>query len=1269
MFRFLLAAGFIPAFSFITTWVSGQQVVVGRDNASESELPTVAEGWQIELLAEAPLIHAPTSVVQADDGTLFLGQDPMNMNGPPTERRDAIVSLRFAQGKPIKKTFAEGLGAVMGLELIGDQVFVAHAPLLTALRDTNGDGVADERYNLIEGLGREDPAFNGYNDHVISGIRAGMDGFLYVTFGDKGIYHAVARDGTVLRVRGGGVLRVRPDGQDAEIMVTGLRNPLSPALDQAGNVFTYGNDDDSKQWPNAIIHTIDGGHYGYPYEFLQAPQRCLPIVDGEIGGAGSQGFCFKEAGLDPQFHGDLFFADWGLRRIVRFSVEPQGGSFRLVDKSDVVTAGPLANFRPVCAAVGADGNSILITDWALGSILRRDAKAGRLFRLSWRGSPSPIASHRFAGAALETLSLDQLFGLLSSKSYRLRLRAQRELIRRCSATTSAAKKTIDHVIEELNQRSEPHRRVHLLWVLDAIVSPRGHDCIRQQITSSDDALSCQAIRSVGNRRDVEAHRPLVIALGSKSPVIRREAAIALGRIQAPGASAALLAALGDEDRFTAWSMARALERLDDWDAAALAAAIMTSSGTRHEQLIRATEGIRQAAVVDAWCRVLAASDVLTLQQTACRQLANLYFDFAPWDGFWWGTNPLVGQRTLPSVVWSESAATRIVAALQGALVAPHPPLRLAAVQALAGIESSHQHLATSFLLEQNPEVQRAILKALAAARPAEFQQLFIDVFNSVEIDVSVQLTAVEALSRISSPQATAALLLVSRQPAAPELVVQAALAELGGRQALSAETLRGMLKSQDTARNLIAFEALAEMEGSADIWESPVLAGIESPRESIRLVAVRASGAKKYRAAIPVLLAILSQDPSAKLKEAIMLALAKMPTPLALEWYLEGTAALDPELRQRSIAALAALPDVKRKLRQRVQEGTTADAAYFATERLVTNFQSLAGWHVLGPFPREIPRDLPGITNPDYARSWSGVAGETVRWRPFSTDESGVWTFDTWEVQNRQLGFDNNNSSQINVFAHAVFESATARRGLLAVGSAGSLQVWVNGQQVYRFRDWAGRPFVADENIVRIEVQKGRNEILCLSHVGVGSWQAAIQLSDLTEPALALPTEGVSRAALAAFASQNRGDPLRGRQLFFDRQRTRCSYCHAVAGQGGKIGPDLAGFAAKFNRAEAIRSVLDPSNRLAQGYISTLVATEDGRVLSGLVRHESQDVLELVDPQGRTIRLSQDEIAERRPTQVSIMPAGLADQLSPDEFGDLIQYLMTLKRQQKSLEN
>ena len=115
-------------------------------------------------------------------------------------------------------------------------------------------------------------------------------------------------------------------------------------------MFTFGNDDDSKKWPNSLTHHIVGGHYGYPYEFLLAPDRSLPIVAGKIGGSGTQGIVYNGDGLPDRYRGNLFFCDWGLQAVYRFQVAPGGGTFRLARREPFVAEGEVNDFRPFSIA-------------------------------------------------------------------------------------------------------------------------------------------------------------------------------------------------------------------------------------------------------------------------------------------------------------------------------------------------------------------------------------------------------------------------------------------------------------------------------------------------------------------------------------------------------------------------------------------------------------------------------------------------------------------------------------------------------------------------------------------------------------------------------------------------------------------------------------------------------------------------------------------------------------------------------------------------------
>jgi putative heme-binding domain-containing protein len=112
-----------------------------------------------------------------------------------------------------------------------------------------------------------------------------------------------------------------------------------------------------------------------------------------------------------------------------------------------------------------------------------------------------------------------------------------------------------------------------------------------------------------------------------------------------------------------------------------------------------------------------------------------------------------------------------------------------------------------------------------------------------------------------------------------------------------------------------------------------------------------------------------------------------------------------------------------------------------------------------------------------------------------------------------------------------------------------------------------------------------------------------------------------------------------------------------VDGKGSDVGPDLSQVGGKFDRVHLIESILEPSNQIVEGYRTTLLLLKDGRSLTGIVREESQEGLTLVEASGQRHKLAHSRIEERQLSRTSLMPEGLADGLTPEQFTDLIAYL------------
>jgi putative heme-binding domain-containing protein len=143
-------------------------------------------------------------------------------------------------------------------------------------------------------------------------------------------------------------------------------------------------------------------------------------------------------------------------------------------------------------------------------------------------------------------------------------------------------------------------------------------------------------------------------------------------------------------------------------------------------------------------------------------------------------------------------------------------------------------------------------------------------------------------------------------------------------------------------------------------------------------------------------------------------------------------------------------------------------------------------------------------------------------------------------------------------------------------------------------------------------------------------------------------------------AMNNGGNAERGKKIF-SSAKAQCVPCHKVHGQGGDIGPDLSQIGGKFDRTHLIESILDPSAEILQGYRATIIETKSGRVLTGIVKSESAVAVTLTDAEGKQIAIPVRDIESRTASKVSLMPAGLADHMTPGEFTDLIAYLESLR--------
>jgi putative heme-binding domain-containing protein len=140
-----------------------------------------------------------------------------------------------------------------------------------------------------------------------------------------------------------------------------------------------------------------------------------------------------------------------------------------------------------------------------------------------------------------------------------------------------------------------------------------------------------------------------------------------------------------------------------------------------------------------------------------------------------------------------------------------------------------------------------------------------------------------------------------------------------------------------------------------------------------------------------------------------------------------------------------------------------------------------------------------------------------------------------------------------------------------------------------------------------------------------------------------------------------KGDPGRGKELFFKTAGLQCINCHQIAGTGSKLGPDLSHIGKKYNRAQILENILDPSKSMDPPYIPYLAETADGRVYTGLLVSRTDKEVVLKDAKDQEIRLPAGKVEALVAQKKSLMPEQLLRDLTAQQAADLVDYLYSLK--------
>jgi putative membrane-bound dehydrogenase-like protein len=136
------------------------------------------------------------------------------------------------------------------------------------------------------------------------------------------------------------------------------------------------------------------------------------------------------------------------------------------------------------------------------------------------------------------------------------------------------------------------------------------------------------------------------------------------------------------------------------------------------------------------------------------------------------------------------------------------------------------------------------------------------------------------------------------------------------------------------------------------------------------------------------------------------------------------------------------------------------------------------------------------------------------------------------------------------------------------------------------------------------------------------------------------------------------GNAQAGERIFYHARVAGCFRCHEFEGRGYQIGPDLTNIGRSMTRERLVQSITDPSREIAPMFTNWSILTTDGDVKTGVhVGDEVDGRMNYADQNGRVFHIHPNDIDRRQPSNQSVMPAGLAENLTAQELRDLLAFL------------
>jgi putative membrane-bound dehydrogenase-like protein len=449
------------------------------------------------MVAAPPLVTHPIMGCLDDRGRLFIG-DAVGVNwnkaqleaNPPN--RVLMLEDTNHDGTFDKSTiFADKMTFPQGACWLDGSLYVCSPPSLWKLTDTTGDGVADQREEIVTGF---DYTGNAADVH---GPKRHPNGRLYWCHGRKG-HDIKQKDGTpVHQGLASGIWSCNPDGTDIQWHSLGCAdNPtgldFTPEGDLIGTVNLYY----SSPRGDTLMHWLYGGVYERPdqmkaIEGLPRTLEKMPVIH-NFGHVAVSGCTFWRSPKDDEhWVHNLMVTHFNTQRLVRIELIPTGSTYTAIEHEFLKLNDPDIHLTDVITDP-RDGSLLVLNTggwFRIGcpsSLIAKPDLRGAIYRIR-PAQPAPtLAVNAFKKLDLQTALAD-----LPSTDPHLRRRAMEWLNQNVREGAASTKSIAPALHALLGQDLDPPTE-HSLIALAQKTYAVGYHQVKhaQSLTALRHALLC-----------------------------------------------------------------------------------------------------------------------------------------------------------------------------------------------------------------------------------------------------------------------------------------------------------------------------------------------------------------------------------------------------------------------------------------------------------------------------------------------------------------------------------------------------------------------------------------------------------------------------------------------------------------------------------------------------------------------------------------------------------------------------------------------------------